>query len=126
MTAAVRRFYWRKWKESDIELANGDLQLTIYEGEDEYSETLRLIREPEHMRATCLDFDIEIVLPRILPPEVNRLTWLQTLDLSGHLEGDLSPLAGLKSLSVTFDSNLDRREWRCQELLKCCGLSSLF
>jgi hypothetical protein len=71
-------------------------------GEDDYLEAraIHLIREAERARAISLDLH-EIDSLRRLPPEVNWLRALQTLDLSRlvSLGGDLSPLAGLGRLA---------------------------
>jgi Leucine-rich repeat (LRR) protein len=79
--------------------------------EEAYQEALRRIREAARTRALELDLSrgehsgLEILTR--LPPELERLTSLQSLDLSwcGKLPGDLSPLTGLASLQ-----SLDLRE----------------
>ena len=74
-----------------------------------YEEALRRIREAEETGAVELDLSglkegqLEYSgLERLtrLPPELKRLTSLQSLNLSecGQLSSDLSPLAGLTSL----------------------------
>jgi hypothetical protein len=68
-------------------------------GELAYAEALRRIQETEDTRATSLDLRGLYHLVQ-LPREVERLSSLQTLCLSGcrQLSGDLTPLAGLSSL----------------------------
>src|SRR5271170_1604179 len=64
--------------------------------EEAYEIALRRIREAEETGA------LELYLTELtrLPPELERLTSLQSLDLAGcsQLSGDLSPLASLTSL----------------------------
>jgi Leucine-rich repeat (LRR) protein len=76
--------------------------------EEAYEEALRRIREAEETGAPELDLsgwsqttqentDLETL--NRLPPELERLTSLQSFDLSGCAQlSDLSPLAGLTSL----------------------------
>ena len=65
--------------------------------EEAYEEALRRIREAEKTRALELDL-IGFALTR-LPPELERLTSLQSLNLFGSDQlTDLSSLAGLTSL----------------------------
>ena len=63
-----------------------------------YNEALRRIREEE---TGALELSLsELPTLNRLPPELERLTSLQSLDLSGcsRLSGDISPLASLTSL----------------------------
>ena len=76
--------------------------------EEAYDEALRRIREAEKTGALELDLSgwnqtareysgLETL--NRLPPELKRLTSLQSLNLAGcRFSGDLSPLAGLTSL----------------------------
>ena len=77
--------------------------------EEAYEEALRRIREAEETGALELDLSgwnqtaqeysgLETL--NRLPPELERLTSLQSLNLAGcqQLSGDLSPLASLTSL----------------------------
>jgi hypothetical protein len=75
--------------------------------EDEsYAEALRRIRKAEKTGAVELDLSgwkntfTELATLNRVPPELARLTWLQSLDLSWceELSGDLYPLASLTSL----------------------------
>ena len=114
--------------------------------EEAYEEALRRIREAEETGAVELDLSGLETLTR-LPPELERLTSLQSLNLSGapaqrrpvpagkphlapiaqpllvqQLSGDLSPLAGLTSLQ-----SLDL-SWCIQlsgDLSPLAGLTSL-
>jgi internalin A len=85
------------------------------EEENAYKEALRRIREAEETGAVELDF--RGLSFNGLPPELERLTWLQSLDL-GDCEKlrDLTPLAKLTSLQ-----SLDLH--RCGDL--CCNLTPL-
>jgi internalin A len=67
--------------------------------EEAYQEALLRIRAAERTGALELDLSGLETLNR-LPPELERLTSLQSLDLDGCLDlrGDMSPLAGLASL----------------------------
>src|ERR1700730_18133290 len=67
--------------------------------EEVHAKALRRIREAENTGATSLDLsDLDFLYQ--LPRELERLTSLQTLNLSkcGQLSGDLSPLASLAAL----------------------------
>jgi Leucine-rich repeat (LRR) protein len=66
--------------------------------EKAYEEALRRIRETE--RTGAVELDLSHLAFKRLPPELERLTSLQYLDLEEcvQLSGDLSPLAGLTSL----------------------------
>ena len=79
--------------------------------EEAYEEALRRIREAERTGALELDLsgqkkgetgtleDTGLETLNRFPPELERLTSLQTLNLSGcGLPSDLGPLAGLTSL----------------------------
>jgi len=68
--------------------------------EETYAEALHRIREAKETGALELDLSGLLALNR-LPREFERLTLLQTLNLSGCWQlSDLSPLAGLTSLQV--------------------------
>ena len=63
--------------------------------EEAYEEALRRIRKAEETGAVELDLS-GLELNR-LPPELERLTSLQRINLAWcDLSGDLSPLAGIK------------------------------
>ena len=65
--------------------------------EEDYEEALRCIREAKETGA--LELDLSLLALNRLPPELERLTSLQSLDLSwcGQLS-DISSLASLTSL----------------------------
>jgi internalin A len=97
--------------------------------EEAYEEALRRIREAEEAGA------VELVLSgwnpftglenlNLLPPELERLTSLQSLNLFGcsQLSGDLSPLAGLRSLKTL---HLSASEHLSGDLSPLAGLTSL-
>jgi Leucine-rich repeat (LRR) protein len=66
--------------------------------EDDYQEALRRIKEAEENKDTALDLSELEFLTRF-PPELARLTSLQSLKLAGCEQlSDLSPLAVLTSL----------------------------
>ena len=70
--------------------------------EIDYQEAVRRILEAEETGATSLDLS-EITSLRRLPPELERLTTLLSLDLSGywHLSGDLSTnLTALREIAL--------------------------
>ena len=69
--------------------------------EEANAAALRRIREANETGATYLDLS-GLQFLRQLPRELERLEFLQTLNLSGceQLSGDLSPLAGLTSLQT--------------------------
>jgi hypothetical protein len=68
--------------------------------EADHAEALRRIQEAEQTRAAQLDLRELRFLPR-LPPELECLSSLQTLNLSGCDQlSDLSPLAALSSLQT--------------------------
>jgi Leucine-rich repeat (LRR) protein len=101
--------------------------MTPEEEEESYAEALRRIREAGETGALELDLsgwkygnDTELRRLTRLPPELARLTSLQSLDLSHcqQLSGDLSPLAGLTSLQSL---NLS---W-CEQLSNLSPLASL-
>jgi hypothetical protein len=101
--------------------------------EEAYDEALRRIREAENTRAlelnlsawseTAQEYSGLETLNR-LPPELGRLTSLQTLNLfyCKQLSGDLSPLASLTSLQSL---NLDGRMQLSGDLSPLAGLTSL-
>jgi hypothetical protein len=72
--------------------------------EEAYQEALRRIHEAEETGAVKLNlsglFQSTLETLTRLPPELERLTSLQSLNLFGcqQLNGDLSPLAALTSL----------------------------
>jgi internalin A len=86
--------------------------------EEAYAEVLRRIREVENTEASALDLSDVSALER-LPGELERLTSLQSLDLSrcGRLS-DLAPLARLSSLQ-----RLDLS--RCEQLGNISSLVGL-
>jgi hypothetical protein len=101
--------------------------------EEAYEEALRRIREAERTGAVELDLrgwketEREFTGLKTLtrrPPELTRLTSLQSLSLGGcwELSGDLSPLAGLTSLQSL---NLIRCIQFSGELSPLAGLTSL-
>jgi hypothetical protein len=101
--------------------------------EEAYDEALRRIREAENTRAlelnlsawseTAQEYSGLETLNR-LPPELGRLTSLQTLNLfyCKQLSGDLSPLASLTSLQSL---NLDGCMQLSGDLSPLAGLTSL-
>ena len=92
------------------------------EEDDHHAEALRRIQEAEQARAAQLD--LSTLFLKRLPPELERLSSLQTLNLSGcgQLSGDLSPLAGLSSLQTL---NLSYCGQLSGDLSPLAGLSSL-
>ena len=63
--------------------------------EEAYQAALRRIYEAE--RTGAVELDLSQLASNRLPPELESLTSLQSLDFAGceKLNGDLSPLAGL-------------------------------
>jgi Leucine-rich repeat (LRR) protein len=101
--------------------------------EEAYEESLRRICEAEQTGALELDLCgwnqttqkySELASLNRLPPELKRLTSLQSLDLSlcWQLSGDLSPLAGLTSLQSL---DLSGCEQLSGDLSPLAGLASL-
>jgi TIR domain/Leucine Rich repeats (2 copies) len=91
--------------------------------EEAYEKALRHIREAEETGALELDLSGLEELTR-LPPEMERLTSLQSLDLTGcrSLRGDLSTLASLTALQSLNFSNCYQLG---DDLSPLAGLTSL-
>jgi len=90
--------------------------------EEAYAEALHRIHEAEETGEVELDLSKLSALNR-LPRELERLTSLQTLDLSSceQLSGDLAPLAGLTALRTLDLSHC----WQLSDLGPLSGLTSL-
>jgi hypothetical protein len=102
--------------------------------EEAYEEALRRIREAEETGAVELDLSgyndgnyTELETLTRLPPELTRLTWLQSLNLfyCQKLSGDLSPLAGLTSLQSLNLNRCDRLSGDLSPLADLTSLQSL-
>src|SRR5271165_373205 len=93
--------------------------------EEAYAEALRRGREAEATGAVVFDLSKLSALNR-LPPELERLSSLQTLNLSGceQLGGDLAPLTGLTSLQ-SLDLSANRLSSLPPEITKLKRLQSL-
>ena len=93
--------------------------------EEAYAEALRRIREAEANGAVVLDLSKLSALNR-LPRELERLSSLQTLNLSGckQLSGDLTPLTGLTSLQ-SLDLSANQLSSLPPEITKLTSLQSL-
>jgi Leucine-rich repeat (LRR) protein len=92
--------------------------------EEAYEEALRRIREEE---TGALDLSLSELTLNRLPPELERLTSLQSLDLSGcsRLSGDISPLASLTSLQTLDLSSCERLSGDLSPLAGLTALQSL-
>jgi Leucine-rich repeat (LRR) protein len=99
--------------------------------EEAYEEAVGRIREAEKTGAVELDLSgmkdgkvTELETLTRLPPELERLTSLRSLNLFGcqQLSGDLSPLAGFTSL---LSLNLKGCELLSGDLSRLAGLTSL-
>src|SRR5271165_6993725 len=89
--------------------------------EEAYEEALRRIREAEKTGALELDLSGLQALNR-LPPELERLGSLQTLNLPLYEQlNDLSPLAGLTSLQTLVVVGVEQ----LKDLSPLAGLTSL-
>jgi len=90
--------------------------------EKAYAQALRRIREAEETEA--LELDLSGLALNRLPPELERLTSLQALNVSGcwQLRGDLATLAGLTSLQTL---NLSWCGQLRGDLSSLAGLTSL-